>query len=350
MDGTDADYQRAMVLAEMALDHLKRNRIPPNPHNFAVWFARAADRMARIRGAAAPGGAAPFDDSGDGQAGPPYGPEAAMRGYQLEQMEDRVTTEIDGADRVLSEALAGATGYGDALRSAIQALETAADGHAVRAIVDQLARSTGEAEQRSQLVRRQLADAKLEMATLQDSLEAIRHESLTDQLTTLGNRKLFDASLEAALEEARSTGQPLSLILTDIDHFKAFNDCYGHQTGDQVLRLVAMAMKQVLKHQDVPCRYGGEEFAVILPRTALAEAVTAADHVRAAVAGRELIRRSTSENLGRVTVSVGVASFRYGDTAQALVERTDACLYRAKADGRNTVAVDWSGIRPRDVA
>ena len=101
-------------------------------------------------------------------------------------------------------------------------------------------------------------------------------------------------------------------MLTDIDHFKKFNDTYGHLTGDQVLRLVAMAVKQNVKGQDIAARYGGEEFAVVLPNTVLRAAITVADHIRRAVMAKELMKRSTGEHLGRVTISVGVAMLRPG--------------------------------------
>jgi diguanylate cyclase len=125
--------------------------------------------------------------------------------------------------------------------------------------------------------------------------------------------------------------------MTDIDHFKTFNDNYGHLIGDQVLRLVAMSLRQNVKGQDITARYGGEEFAVVLPNTVLRSAITLGDQIRRVVMNKELMKRSTGENLGRVTISVGVASLRAGDTPQSLIERADICLYAAKRSGRNRV-------------
>jgi diguanylate cyclase len=129
----------------------------------------------------------------------------------------------------------------------------------------------------------------------------------------------------------------MSLMLTDIDHFKTFNDNFGHLTGDQVLRLVAMSVKHNVKGEDTTARYGGEEFAVILPNTILRAAVTVAEHIRRAVMAKELMKRSTGEHLGRMTISIGVATLRKGDTGQSLIERADTCLYAAKRHGRNRV-------------
>ena len=156
--------------------------------------------------------------------------------------------------------------------------------------------------------------SKREILDLHANLEAVRSESLTDPLTQLSNRKFFDTTLEKAIAEARAKNEALSLMLTDIDHFKNFNDSFGHLTGDQVLRLVAMSVKQNVKGQDTTARYGGEEFAVILPNTVLRSAITVADHIRRAVMTKELMKRSTGEHLGRVTVSIGVATLHNTDT------------------------------------
>ena len=165
----------------------------------------------------------------------------------------------------------------------------------------------------------------------------MRTESLTDPLTQLANRKFFDTAIAQAIADAHGRNEPLSLMMTDIDHFKTFNDNYGHLTGDQVLRLVAMSVKQNVKGQDIAARYGGEEFAIVLPNTVLRSAITVADHIRRAVMTKELMKRSTGEHLGRVTISIGVATLKKGDTVQSLIERADGCLYAAKRHGRNRV-------------
>lgn len=143
--------------------------------------------------------------------------------------------------------------------------------------------------------------------------------------------------MEKAIAEALETNEAMSLMLTDIDHFKTFNDNFGHLTGDQVLRLLAMSVKHNVKGEDTTARYGGEEFAVILPNTILRAAVTVAEHIRRAVMAKELMKRSTGEHLGRMTISIGVATLRKGDTGQSLIERADTCLYAAKRHGRNRV-------------
>jgi diguanylate cyclase len=165
----------------------------------------------------------------------------------------------------------------------------------------------------------------------------VRTESLTDPMTGLANRKFFNESLDKAMTEAAARGEPLSLMMIDIDHFKTFNDTYGHLTGDQVLRLVATSVKQNIKGQDIAARYGGEEFVVVLPNTVLRSGLTVADHIRRVAMSKELMKRSTGQHLGRITVSIGVAALHKGDTALSLIERADVCLYAAKHNGRNRV-------------
>jgi len=236
------------------------------------------------------------------------------------------------------EAAAGsATSYTESLADMSQQLGSAKDREGLRAIVETLVRTAKEMETSNHALEARLSASKKEITQLQENLETVRHESLTDPLTTLANRKYFDQALEKAILDAVTKREPLSLMMTDIDHFKSFNDSYGHLTGDQVLRLVAMAVKNNVKGQDIASRYGGEEFAIILPNTVLRSATTVADHIRRAVMTKQLMKRSTHEQLGRITVSVGVATLRNGETPQSLIGRADACLYAAKRAGRNRV-------------
>ena len=229
------------------------------------------------------------------------------------------------------------TSYDASLSGENKKLESVQNRDQHKIIVESLVKSTRQMQDNNKALEQRLTLSKSEINNLQLSLEAIKAESLTDPLTGLGNRKYFDRSIEMAVQTALANGEPLSLLMFDIDHFKSFNDSYGHLTGDQVLRLVAMSLKQTIKGQDITARYGGEEFAVVLPNTALRQALTVADHIRRAVMAKELKKKSTGEILGRVTISVGVSMLKPGDDTDSLIERADACLYAAKRNGRNRV-------------
>jgi len=256
---------------------------------------------------------------------------------RIDKVGDRVVNEIDDIMTLIGEALGTSETYGKNLDNAATRLAHVTDAQSLKAIVETLVRSTREMQDTNKALEARLVVSKQEISNLQHSLEAIRAESMTDPLTALGNRKYFDRALAEAVKVARERGEPLSMMLFDIDYFKSFNDNYGHLTGDQVLRLVAMTLKQNIKGQDITARYGGEEFAVVLPNTALRQALTVADNIRRAVMSKELKKKSTGEILGRVTISAGVAVLSPRDDADSLIERADACLYAAKRNGRNRV-------------
>jgi diguanylate cyclase len=168
-------------------------------------------------------------------------------------------------------------------------------------------------------------------------LDRIRKESLTDGLTGIANRRSFDAALDSAIEAAEKGSRPFSVLLADIDRFKNFNDTYGHLVGDRILRFVARTLKQCIKGNDKPARYGGEEFGVVLPSTFLSGAQVVAEQIRHQIGSAELTNRTTGEKFGTITISIGVAQYRKGDTAASLLQRADRALYEAKSSGRNRV-------------
>lgn len=173
-------------------------------------------------------------------------------------------------------------------------------------------------------------------ARLQRQLE---REALFDGLTGLRNRRWLDQKFPRLARRSRMSGEPLSLLVIDVDHFKRFNDRYGHAAGDIVLRTVGSLVTECLRPTDVPARYGGEEIVVILPDTDLQGARSAAERVRSAVRDCEL-RGADGTDLGRLTVSIGVAELSSGEDHASLFARADAALYRAKHAGRDRVELD----------
>jgi diguanylate cyclase (GGDEF)-like protein/PAS domain S-box-containing protein len=167
--------------------------------------------------------------------------------------------------------------------------------------------------------------------------------SLTDGLTGLSNRRAFDEALDREWKRTLREGSQISLLLLDIDHFKEFNDQYGHQVGDDCLRAVAASLKEAVRAADVIARYGGEEIAVILPATDTAGAVEVAEQMRSAVEALRLTHEGRPEGGGHVTVSIGAATAlaRQGGTIslpESLLLAADTAMYKAKTGGRNRVA------------
>jgi diguanylate cyclase len=332
------EHERTMAFAELALGQIKSLRQTAIPRNYEIWYVYATGYNSQlnkiINETLARNGK--LSESDLDQIYETYLSHIKTTD-RIDKVGARVIGEIDDVMRLINDALGMSASYDDSLNKATEKLTAASNRDQVKAVVDSLLKSTREMRDTNKALEERLTLSKSEISNLQQSLEAIRAESLTDPLTGLGNRKYFDRSIEMAVQAALADGEPLSLLMFDIDHFKSFNDSYGHLTGDQVLRLVGMSLKQTIKGQDITARYGGEEFAVVLPNTALRQALTVADHIRRAVMAKELKKKSTGEILGRVTISVGVSMLKPGDDTDSLIERADACLYAAKRNGRNRV-------------
>jgi diguanylate cyclase len=331
-------HERTIGFAEIALGQIKALRQLATPRVYEIWYTYATgyqqalnqtiNKILAAKGTLLP---ADMDAIYDAYLSP------GRLTDRIDTVGSKVVQEIDQVMATIDSAVGSATNHSDNLATMTEQLGHAKDRDGLRVIIEGLVQTTQEMERNNQTLENRLTAFKQEINELQEDLEAVRTESLTDPLTSLANRKYFDDQLAKAIADAEKSRAPMSLMFTDIDHFKSFNDTHGHLTGDQVLRLVAMSVKQNVKGQDTAARYGGEEFAIILPNTALSPARSVADHIRRAVMSKELMKRSTGEHLGRVTISIGVATLRSGDTLQALIERADASLYAAKRNGRNRV-------------
>ena len=334
------DHERTMAFAEIALGQIKALRQPASPRNYEVWYSYATGYNPSLNetinetltrnGTLTP---ADIEQIYETYLSP------TRLSERIDKVGARVMDEIEQVMSMVDAATGAASTYTESLAGVTQQLGNAggADRDGLRAIVESLVQTAKNMENANQQLEARLSESKQEINTLQENLAVVRTESLTDPLTSLANRKYFDQALAKAISDSSTTNEPLSLLMTDVDHFKNFNDTFGHLTGDQVLRLVALSVKQNVKGQDIAARYGGEEFAIVLPNTVLRSGVTVADHIRRAVMTKELMKRSTGEHLGRVTISIGVATLRPGDTALTLIGRADACLYAAKRNGRNRV-------------
>jgi diguanylate cyclase len=249
----------------------------------------------------------------------------------------RALDQIDHIATVLKSAEGSTTAYGEALSDIHSQIGDDVERETMRSLIGTLLRATQEMEAANRELEHRLSESRSEILHLQNALDEIRAASLTDQLTGLANRKAFEAELQRALAHARATRSGFALLMIDIDHFKRFNDRFGHLTGDYVLKLVAHTMKMMVGERNIAARFGGEEFAIILPETPLQRALELGEQLRQTLMVRKLVRRSTAEDLGQITISVGAAVLRANDSLSQLIERADACLYAAKAAGRNRV-------------
>jgi diguanylate cyclase len=332
------EHERTMAFAEIALGQIKALRQPAAPRVYEVWYNYATGYNPhlnqQVNERLSTTGTLTDADIDD-----IYTAFISRTRFidELGTVNTKISGEIDQVMALVDSAMRSASKHDARLTDVTKKLGDTTDREAIRSLVETLVQTASDMQRDNLALEARLKSSKQEITQLRQNLETVRNESLLDPLTTLANRKYFDEALPRHIAESVATTEPLSLMLTDIDPFKNFNDSFGHLTGDQVLRLVALSVKQNVKGQDIAARYGGEEFVVVLPRTALREAITVADQIRRSVMSKELMKRSTGEHLGRVTISIGIATHRRGDTVNSLIERADACLYAAKRNGRNRV-------------
>ena len=229
------------------------------------------------------------------------------------------------------------TESGNNLEAMSQALDSSITEPEINSIVKQIKKEIKKLESSSGSFQEDIQQANREIESLKKKVERYRNEATKDPLTKLDNRRRFDDKLKAALEEANGKGSPLCLIIADVDHFKKVNDTHGHLVGDNVLRMVASTMKEFIKGKDILARIGGEEFAILLPATALENAMKLADDIRLSFEQLDLKKKSTGESLGKITMSFGVTTYKNSESADDFINRADKALYHSKESGRNRV-------------
>jgi diguanylate cyclase len=231
--------------------------------------------------------------------------------------------------------------YGRAIADGGQRLARPIDATGLAALLEQLGAATATIQAANSRLIEELADAAAESRALADQLHKAERAAVTDALTGVMNRRGLMAALAAAQGEAATHGRPLSVAVVDIDHFKRFNDRFGHAMGDDVLCFVARHLADRLEREGGSVgRLGGEEFVGLLPGLGVQAAAARIDRIRAELAGQVLRSAVDGSSMGRISFSAGVAEHRAGQGADQLIERADGALYTAKRLGRDRVVPD----------
>lgn len=329
---------QAGVYGERAMAMMNSLRILPTPPNYSVFFACAAGQPSGLVKEIdrAISDKTPFTDEMLEHLYTSY-----IGDVQARAMRD---TAVD-AKRILNEIMQNVTAFAGTtsaltqeVSSQLQNMDQEPSEEVVRLLANTLIEGAQTMQSSSESMTMRLAGAQREIADLRENLARAMTEAERDFLTGAFNRKAFDKRLNDAMLTSKSEEAELTLLMLDIDHFKHFNDNFGHLIGDEVLKIVAKTLIDTLKGMDCVARYGGEEFAVILPKTPIGGGMVVAEAIRKSIASKELKRKTTGENFGVITVSIGVAAFRHSDdTPSSFIARADEALYRSKNSGRNRV-------------
>lgn len=252
--------------------------------------------------------------------------------------------------RTIAHYTGTARNIGSAIAEQMTRLSAATSDEELRGLAQTIIRSTQSLKENNDKVAEKFNAWQQEIILLRETLARTTIESERDFLTGAYNRKAFDRLLQEAFDEAKAQHAELTLLMVDIDHFKQFNDTYGSLIGNEVLKIVARTLTDLVKSKNVVARFGGEEFTLILPNTTIGGGMLVADSIRKAIASRKLKRRDTGENYGQITVSIGVATLRRDDkTPEPMIERAEEAVSRSKRGGRNRITQENLSVEPKGV-
>ena len=329
---------KSAKLAHLAFEKLATEKLPPYPDNYNLWYTYYAGHQPDLTRV--------IDRLRDN--GQPFTPirceELAKRFFHSDaeaatarSVNDKTQKAISDLLKTLKGSLSNAGRHKEAVESLKSGIDDELSIQRLKTIIETIIAESKTIISEQEGLRSQLDQTSKELAALRANLASAQRQAETDALTGIANRRAFDQTLSNATEEAMRTAAPLSLVLTDIDHFKTFNDAFGHPVGDQVIKLVARLLAQTTEGRGSAARYGGEEFAIVLPQCDLKTAAALAETIRKSMASKQISGKEGGSSYGTVTLSLGVSQYIPGEALSGFVNRSDKALYKAKETGRNRV-------------
>lgn len=328
--------EESHAVLKKVLPLMSQQQVPTIPQNYAVWYdyvceaneALVADLRARM------------------EQGLGFPPDACQRIYEkyflnelraeVDEIRATMTRTVDSAAAEIGTLDAELGRYVGVLDEAGEVLEGLEAPPELDAVVTRLAAETRTTRDRGAAVEATLGAMRAELDELRTQVEALSRDARQDALTGVANRRAFDDGLRRMMLDVDDNAAELCLLFADVDRFAEFNEAYGREVADRVLRFVAQEMDQCVKGRDLLARYDGAQFAILLPATSYNGALMLAESIRAIIEA-QVVETDGGEEIEDVTVSIGVAQCQDGESAADLVARTDACMRQAKAQGRNRV-------------
>jgi diguanylate cyclase len=342
---------RGLKFAHTALAAMAERAITPSPENYAVWLCYVTGAKVELKAAvdALIQSGKPIDDNVCDDLYVAHFEDVSV-GSRMMKAGGKIAAEMQDVVRSLKDVGEHTKLYSSRLTNAKNELAKENLSTNATAVVDNLVEATADMANKSNALETTLLESGREIEVLRAQLEQVKVEASTDALTGIANRKEFEQRFTELSARADVQGQPLSVIMCDIDFFKRVNDTFGHQTGDQVIRFIASVMDRAKPAGGLVARIGGEEFAMLTPKTSLEEAAIIAEKIRLVIKGKRLVRRSTNIDLGEITVSLGVAERQLKEHNAAVLERADEALYASKRTGRNKVTLSNGPARVEKAA
>jgi diguanylate cyclase len=338
MSASATNKAQNLDTATMVLATMRRRGISGLPRNYELVYEALNASNASLTKEFEALGRNPGQDELD-MLGKKHFPHHHRNGV-VEGAHDKISGELEGMLRLLKQEQSSLESYSKLLGETYNRISTksASSADILSGVIGVLSNATGDTMEKGKVVVEHMVERAREMEQVKQELDEYKRIANTDPLTRLANRRAFDEMLSNIYNDVRGAMYH-ALIVADIDHFKKFNDTYGHPVGDRVLGVVAAVMRSSLRKDVFLARTGGEEFAVILNGTSLDVTMEIAERIRRAVEATPLKNQKTGTDYGPITLSLGICMASDAESAEELYNKADVALYAAKNTGRNCFQV-----------
>jgi len=336
MSNTD-DISKAIALLKQTLPEMNKRNISTTPENYAIWYEYVSGKNTKLIDAIhlLDKQHASFSDNVLKELYITHIANAHQAA--VNQLSASVKTIInDFLIKIASEG-EGLSNYANTLAEFSKRVEGVDDINGIKQLISHILEETRKQETSTQNMQTSLETIAIEMKNLRAEVAKLNAEATTDSLTKINNRRAFDIEVDNCVSNSKLQEKPLCLLFVDLDHFKVFNQKFGHTIGDKVLRFVATLLKNNIKGSDFVARFSGEQFIILLPETEYHDALTVAENIRDRLSKQTLSDSAEKIELGTITASIGVADYQFGESAEGLVRKADKCMHEAKRAGRNQV-------------
>ena len=338
--GYTEEASKAGEYLRLALNHIAKQKLPADPVNYTVWYEYVSGKNARLKKAID----LFFKEN------TPLNKDRVEGLYQkyvadgdrivIGKLLTKISLMLKDISGHVSDTEGDLAGSGKHLEHLSDQIAQARDYAEIKAIVDQMIIETRKLVKSGKRLQTRMKISSEDLKQLNRELEKSQEEAQTDTLTSLFNRRGLEKQFELERIRARQNNSPFSIILLDVDHFKTVNDRFGHLVGDSLLKGLAKLTQSHLRRNDIAARYGGEEFLILLPETKIDGAMAVGRKIKKTLSMKEWKLKETGESMGKISVSMGIAQYRFNEPENQLIKRADDAMYRAKHTGRDRIVTE----------